>query len=183
MTVRPANRPSQRPQVLHAALHVLRNGDNLSLDAVARAAGLTKPGLLYHFPDKAALLTAVLQHVLDGYEESLVRLLPRADPSPRERMNAYLTWALTTPHDAADLVMFSDPRLADEMNELWAERMRHWVEPPGDLPEADRARLNAVRLLAEGCWFADASNTLPLSPTDRAAVLELARTLLRGDGS
>lgn len=181
MSRRPAHRPSQRPQVLDAALQVLREGANLSLDAVARAAGLTKPGLLYHFPDKETLLTAVLNHVLDGYQEQLSELLPGDDPSPRERMEAYLTWAFTVPHDAADLVMFADPKFADEMSELWANRMQQWVTPPHGLRAADRTRIDAVRLLADGCWLADASSTLPLGPAERAAVLELARALLHGD--
>lgn len=51
-------RPSQREQVLDAFEHLLVDevGVAATLDAVAAAAGVSKGGLLYHFPSKEALV-------------------------------------------------------------------------------------------------------------------------------
>lgn len=44
---------------------------HLSLDAVARRAGLSKGGLLYTFPTKAKLLEALVEHHVAEFDESL----------------------------------------------------------------------------------------------------------------
>jgi AcrR family transcriptional regulator len=177
---RPAHRPSLREEALDRAVDLLRDGDSLSLDSVARATGLTKPGLMYHFPTKKALMTALVDSVVDRCERELEGLLPAGATSPttRQRLAAYLRWALELPHDGSDLVMLSDPRLRDLLIERWSERLHTWVRVPEDLPAQDRARLHVVRLAADGCWFADASGYAPLAPGERPDVLLVGLGLL-----
>jgi AcrR family transcriptional regulator len=60
-------RASSRTRIVAAAERVVARdgGGNLTLDAVAKEAGVSKGGLLYHFPSKEALLQAILEaHVL-----------------------------------------------------------------------------------------------------------------------
>ena len=68
------------------------------------------------------------------------------------------------------------------MGARWAERFRPWLEVPADLPEAERARLHAVRLMADGCWYADATGILPVPAADRAALLATARASSESGG-
>ncbi|WP_353952477.1 helix-turn-helix domain-containing protein [Knoellia sp. S7-12] len=186
-----AHRPSQRVAALEATLDLLRAGGNLSLEAAARAAGMSKPGLMYHFATKEALVAALVDHLVDGYERDFISLLP-AQPtqgtepeglSASERIAAYVRWSLTYAHDAADLVILCDPKLRVPMAARWADRFRGWVEVPAEIAAADRARLYAVRLMADGCWFADASGVLPVPLEDRPGLLALALDLLEGEGS
>lgn len=180
--IRAPHRPSQRVALLDAALRLLGEGGSLSLDSAARAAGVSKPGLMYHFATKESLVTALVDHVTDGYERELLELLP-AGPghaSARDRLAAYVRWAITYPHDAADLVVLSDPKLRAQMTARWIERFSSWVHVPADIPAADRAQLNAARLLADGCWFADASGILPIASSDRPALLATALALVEG---
>ncbi len=44
---------------------------NLSLEAIAARAGLSKGGLLYNFPSKAKLLEAIVQQYVDDFEAAL----------------------------------------------------------------------------------------------------------------
>jgi AcrR family transcriptional regulator len=178
-------RPSSRAGILDAAVALVRDGGTVSLESAARAAGLTKPGLMYHFPTKEALMTALVDRVVDGCEQELAGLLPAGatGATARERLTAYLRWALELPHDGSDLVMLSDPRLRDQLIERWSERLRTWVEVPDDLPAPERARLHVVRLAADGCWFADASGYAPLARDERRDVLLVGLGLLgQGDG-
>jgi AcrR family transcriptional regulator len=180
------HRPSLREAALDSTLDVLRNGGAVSLESAARAAGLSKPGLMYHFPTKEALISAMVDHLIDCYERQLLALLPRdgaVPPTTAERLTAYLRWALTSTHDAADLVMLSDPKLRDRMIARWTDRLRVWIEVPADLPAEHRARLHALRFIADGCWFADASNVLPLPAADRPPLLSVALELLNGTRS
>jgi len=59
-----------RERVLEAAERVV--GDigaaRLTLDAVAQAAGVSKGGLLYHFPSKESLLSALAQRYVDSMQ-------------------------------------------------------------------------------------------------------------------
>ncbi|KAA1424544.1 TetR/AcrR family transcriptional regulator [Mumia zhuanghuii] len=181
---RAAHRPSQRDALLDSALDLIRGGEALSLDSAARAAGVTKPGLMYHFPTKEALVTALVDHLLDSFERDLEALVPAGTAAPaHERLAAYARWALAHEHDAADLAMLSDPRLRVAMCARWTTRFRAWVEVPDDLPAPQRGRLNAVRLLADGCWYADAMDVLPLVGRDRDAVLAAALDLLESTGA
>jgi hypothetical protein len=77
--------------------------------------------------------------------------------------------------------MLSDPRLRDRMTARWADQFGAWLDVPAHLPDDDRARLNAARLLADGCWFADASGVLPIPAADRPALLAVAQSLVEGD--
>lgn len=55
-----------RDAILDAAqqIAVQRGAGRLTLDEVARASGLSKGGLLYHFPGKEALLQAMLERLI-----------------------------------------------------------------------------------------------------------------------
>lgn len=152
----------------------------MSFDSVAQASGLTKPGLMYHFPTKSALMEALVDHVVDSQERELSRWLdvPLESASPRQRLGAYVRWALRSRHRRSALVMLSDPRLADRMLDRWTQRFQQWVQVPADVPPAEQARLHAARLLADGAWLADSSDTFPLADNERPQVLSVALELL-----
>ena len=182
-TSRPAHRPSSRDDILGCALDRLRRGGALSLESAARAAGITKPGLMYHFPSKATLMAALVDRLVDDCERELRRRLPaetEAGFSVGDRLTAYVDWVCAGDFDSSDLVMFSDPRLREPLTAQWTERMRPWVEVPADLPEAKRSRLVAARLLADGIWFAQASDALPLDADEVERVRAVAHELIRG---
>ncbi len=150
------------------------------MDSAARAAGLTKPGLMYHFPDKESLVTALVDHVLDGYEDSLAEILGDSADTPRNRLRAYVTLALTGRYDAADLVMMCDPKLMQEMAERWGNRMTSWFEIPADMLEEARTRWHAARLIADGAWFNAASGMPHADAQGQRDLLRLALDLIEG---
>ncbi|GGW49340.1 TetR/AcrR family transcriptional regulator [Alishewanella tabrizica] len=59
-------------QIMQAALNIAaeKGAGKVTLDAVAKASGLSKGGLLYHFPSKEALISAMVQHLLDDAEKN-----------------------------------------------------------------------------------------------------------------
>ncbi len=65
-----------RDRVLDAAETMARGegSANLTLDAVANKAGVSKGGLLYHFPSKDALLAAMIGRHVDRIEQRCVQL-------------------------------------------------------------------------------------------------------------
>lgn len=66
-------RANSREKILAAAADVARESGpgNLSLEAVAHRAGVSKGGLLYNFPTKAKLMQALVEHYLREFQEAL----------------------------------------------------------------------------------------------------------------
>jgi AcrR family transcriptional regulator len=79
---------SSRERIFEAAERVVSEvgAARLTLDAVAQAAGISKGGLLYHFPSKEAMLSALAQRYvhhmrccIDHARESLAAAEPAAE--------------------------------------------------------------------------------------------------------
>lgn len=168
--------------MLASTLALARSGAAVSLESAARAAGVTKPGLMYHFRTKEALMSAVVDHLMDQYERELVSRLPSASTAQllaQRRLAAYVDWTFDGDFDAGDLVMFIDPRLRDTLVARWVERMEPWIAIPDDLPPTTRARLLSARLIADGIWFNSASSGATFSAQERTAVQTLAHQLIQ----
>jgi AcrR family transcriptional regulator len=69
----PKTSTDAKAKILEAAAMVMRRDGALALtlEAVAKEAGVSKGGLLYHFPNKDALLQGLLEHYLENFEQSL----------------------------------------------------------------------------------------------------------------
>ena len=187
---RPAHRPSAREAMLDAAEAHLGEGGTLTLDSAARAAGVTKPGLMYHFSTKEQLLGAILDRMTARYECEMLALVAArhgaeiedfAEAPAEQRVLAYLDWACTGAIDAADLVIFADPHLRVTLTERWEDQLSRWLGIPAGVDAGRGARLLAVRLMADGLWF-DRASGLDVGPEGQLErIRELARDLLGGD--
>ncbi len=88
MTAKPAARPRTRIQaknraaILDAALEVFSTHGfrGATVDQIAAEAGLSKPNLLYYFPSKEAIHTALLERLLDTWLDPLRAIDPGGDP-------------------------------------------------------------------------------------------------------
>jgi len=172
-----------RPRILDGALELLRadGGGTITLDAAAKQVGLTKPGLMYHFPTKEALMLAVVDHVGARWERMLLDRLgrPMGTASPQQRIRAYVEVALTAELDRADFAIFFDACYRDAFTATWVRRFEPWLALPDDLPAPVRGRLTAARLLADGYWTAAATGVFPALARDRAQLIAVVEELLR----
>ncbi len=171
-----------RQRILDGALELLRadGGGTITLDAAARQVGLTKPGLMYHFPTKEALMLAVVEHVADRWERMLLDHVgrPLEEATPQQRIRAYVEVAVTGDLDRADYAIFSDALYRDTLSAVWVRRFDRWVSVPDDLPGPVRGRLTAARLLADGYWAASATDVFPVPEADRAHLLAVVEELV-----
>lgn len=176
---------NSKHRILDGALDLLRveGGGTITLDATARQVGLTKPGLMYHFPTKEALMLAVVDHVAERWESLLRERLgaPVEKAAPHERIRTYVEVALTERFDRADFAIISDALYRDALTETWTRRLGPWLALPDDLPEAARGRLTAARLLADGYWTASATGVFPVPEHDRAQLLVVAEEILKDE--
>jgi AcrR family transcriptional regulator len=171
---RPRDNPTTKPgnkrkDVLDAAARIVeRDGAaHLTLDAVAEEAGLSKGGVLYHFPSKSALLTGMLDRLLADFQ-TRTGALETQEGNPvsawiraeHQQSAAERALALSLLANAAE-----DPSLLDPARAFVREsfdRIRG-AGPDGDL--------NLVLMLAvEGIRFLDMFGLLPLTRRELAAV-------------
>lgn len=167
--------------ILSSALALVRAGDAVSLESAAKAAGLTKPGLMYHFRTKEALMIALVDRVADAWFEEMESRLstPREDASPLDRVAIYLETVLDKDADPADIVMLTDPRLREVLIARWADRIAPWFDGIDNLPIEKRGLLSAVRLMADGVWFGKATGTHVPDNSERSTILASAHEIMK----
>lgn len=154
--------PLARQRVMDAYESILiEEGDRAAtLDAVARAAGVSKGGLLYHFASKDELAAGLVARLEALTDDDLARL--RVSP---EGPVAYYVRTSVMEDDALDRALIATSRLAQggsavataglrEVRRRWADEIRPHVR--------DDAALDLVMLLSDGLYF---NNSLAFDPT------------------
>ena len=175
-----------RTRVLDAAEVLVRTcGVNrLTLDAAAQAAGISKGGLLYHFPSKELLLDALLKRLVAFIQEDFEAGVAAQPPGPGRVARAMLTWFLGLPRDetnercdraaAVFLAAFHhDPALLDPVRDQ-ITRMRAAVSADG-LPPGHGM---AIMAAGDGLFMARIFGLYTLEQDERLAVHGALSTLL-----
>ena len=170
-----SRRSSTREALLRAASEVVRaeGVSSLSLEAVARRAGVSKGGLLYHFPTKDTLLTAMVTDLLERFEADLEQKLQQdAQPAPGRWLRAFVRATFATPQPDFDLTAgvlaaaAADPLMLAPFRGAFKRWQEH-AENDG----LDPAHATLIRLAADGLWFADLLDVAPPTGSLRTRVL------------
>ncbi|BDV30905.1 TetR/AcrR family transcriptional regulator [Microbacterium terricola] len=148
--------PRARESVLDAfeALLVDEGERAATMDATARAAGVSKGGLLYHFGSKDALETALIDRLRALVDEDIEEI-SAADEGPI----AYFLRSSAMEDDALDRAIIAVSRLAQGGSAAAGETLRdirrRWEDALR--PHAkDAAALDLVMLVSDGLYFNNA---------------------------
>jgi AcrR family transcriptional regulator len=167
-------RPSSRTQILQAAVRVTeRHGITaLTLEAAAQEAGLTKPGLMYHFHTRDELLMAIQRHLTETWEQYLLAELgkPLEESTAQERAAAYARVNAGGPASTAELAFMVESATSPELAQVWNDLMARWVPQP-PVPDPAQLDLFLARLAADGLWLFEATRSAPLAPEVKQAVI------------
>jgi AcrR family transcriptional regulator len=151
----------------------------ISLRAVARRAGVSHAAPKYHFPDRAALLTAV---ATQGFRE-LAAALNQAPPSLAATGHIYVQFALANP--ALFDLMFRPSELHPEDSELTDAQHAAIgmletavVGAAGHTPGSSRELTLISWALAHGLAVLTENGALPAANKSRGAAADLARHLV-----
>jgi AcrR family transcriptional regulator len=177
-----------RDRLLDAAERVVveAGATHLTLDAVAKSAGVSKGGLLYHFPSKEALLEGMLaRHFQDVDAEVTKRLASRERKTSgrerkasradvfSERVRVLLEWHPERPAFGVAMVAAS----ADNPENMAACRMeyRKLLDEFAKLPGGFEG--SALVLLAvQGLLLSELLHLSPYTPKERS---KLVKAMLR----
>lgn len=149
---------AQRDLLLDAAEAVVRKRglSCLTLDAVAQQAGLSKGGLLHHFPSKDALVQAMVQRVADGWRGCYTSGYEEAPPGPGRQVRGLIahclndakTWTkdLQSSSAACFAALMQNPELIAPMRDAYAELDRRLADDglPAGVAETIAAALDGL---------------------------------------
>ncbi|MGR3758772.1 TetR/AcrR family transcriptional regulator [Roseobacteraceae bacterium NS-SX3] len=104
MQTRQKRASEKRTRLVEAGAELFRSRgyDGTSLADVAKAARVPPGGVFYHFPSKAALADAVMEHHHEHFGSQLQRI-ERATPDPRKRLRLFWDGAEQLAADRAAL--------------------------------------------------------------------------------
>ncbi|WP_288480355.1 TetR family transcriptional regulator [uncultured Deinococcus sp.] len=147
-----------RAALLAAARQVLRRqGATLSLDAVAREAGISKGGLLHHYPTKERLLAALAQALVEDFQRELAAVhgaeTAQRGPQPGAWLRAYIEVCFRPDVDEPALSAALAPlgALPEQLASL--QEMQAFVLRDAEADGLPAGRAHAVRLACDGLWL------------------------------
>lgn len=152
MSRQPGRTPDDTKRlILDAAAEVVRRqGTTATLDDIARQAGISKGGVVYHYANKDALLAAVVDDVFGALREDVVSRVDPDDEEPGRLMRAYVRSSLDpVNHDEQALervALISQLMTLPSVAELAAEDTRRWEDDlaADGLPEGLRTLIAAA---------------------------------------
>lgn len=172
-------RENSRQRILAAASDLVRKegSAHLSLDAVAALAGMSKGGLLYHFPNKNALLKALVEQYVEKSSAAWDEQLERDDRQsvPLEYFKLVVDEINSgSPSPSGVLAALSeDPDLLAPIRNL----NRHLIDRIGE-GAGDNIRTLIAFLALEGLRAHRLFGIDAFSPKERALILEEVRQML-----
>ncbi|WP_129668166.1 TetR/AcrR family transcriptional regulator [Phytoactinopolyspora endophytica] len=132
-------RPSSRDRILDALQEILTKEGlyAVTLESVAEAAGVSKGGLLYHFPNKETLLDAFVERMCETAEaefaeaeqaEDIVQFYLRA--SVPGSSDAALMWSLVASLRTNDVATAEARQLVAGFFKRWSEILHRKIPDP-----------------------------------------------------
>ncbi|MBO3464007.1 TetR/AcrR family transcriptional regulator [Aetokthonos hydrillicola Thurmond2011] len=168
---------STRKTILQAACQVIiANGaEAMTLEAVAREAGVSKGGLLYHFPNKEALIVAMMDQLVNQRATMIQQAFEEDDApdNPGRWTRAYIrSFANVDPQRkmlrySVLAAMLSNPKLLEPVQKV-IEDWQKQMEMSGLSPE----RATLIRLALDGLYFAEMFGFAPPNESLRTEVIE-----------
>lgn len=164
-----------RARLLKATAEIiLKKGvQGLTLDEAAHKGGVSKGGLLHHFPNKQALLNGIFDNVL-GKLKKQIHAHMQADPNPHARFTrAYLAMNHTFDKNSQGQ-LFMTLTLAMMTNSILRKRWLAWFEEQlnESTPEEKDITCWIIRFASDGLWLSDLTQTPKLDEKQRLAILQ-----------
>jgi AcrR family transcriptional regulator len=114
----------------------------ISVDDLARGAGISRPTFYFYFPSKDAVLLTLLDRMVEEARANRGEALERFAEDPPRWLRHAITAIYETfrSHRAVSLAAADAQATSDEVRELWARVMEGFVDETAMAIEAERAR-------------------------------------------
>lgn len=152
---------------------------SLTLEAVAKNAGISKGGLLYHFPSKDALIQGMNDYIITGCIQK-IKDVANADPCERGKwIRAYITETFNQIENQYELnaavlaVIATNPKIFITMKEQFEELQNliendHTINPVVSM---------VIKLAMDGLYYNHLYGVMDLNKENRTKVINYLLTL------
>lgn len=180
------NGSTTRSEIIASANRVVQEHGtgSMTLEAVAREAGVSKGGLLYHFANKEALIQGMIEHALEQFEfdvDRLAKTLPEEDGRWLKAFVSVTLEARPEHHPGSSILAAaaSNTSLLQPVSEYFSRWHERAVQDG-----CDSAVATVVRLASDGIWFADMfTSTAPAGKARRDVLVCLNQLIDSGCSS
>lgn len=151
-------RTTRKVEILHAASKIVseRGIFNLTLEATALEAGISKGGLLYHFPSKEALVKGMVEHLAENYKEKIAAKTDDYSEEKGKWTKSYVDVTFNNPYRNKD--MHAGLLAAKAVNEELLKPIRDlytkWQEEIEN-DGIDPIKATIIRLATDGIWMSE----------------------------
>lgn len=166
---------TKRYKIIMAAADIVRNEgvSQLTLEGVATKAGVSKGGLLYHFPNKDALISEMVTIFTNCYTREIQDIVQSDEQPSGKWSRAYLEATVNELEGGVELsagllaAVFTNPQLLTELQNQYTVWQRN-IENDG----IDAVHSTIARLVADGMWFAEIFGLAPIEKNLRGRVVK-----------
>jgi AcrR family transcriptional regulator len=175
-------RANARTPILEAAATLVATAgvDALTFDGLAEATGISKGGILYHFPSKHDLLHSLVAESVTRFEELWDAFAQRDDVVPGRQARAFLDSyvAVSRTERVANLnfALLAAAAADPTVMKPYAEAYERWQERLAD-DGIDEATATILRLVADGLWAGDLFRLPRLDDRLVTAIVERLRAM------
>lgn len=154
-----------------AAAAVVEHGSGVSLEVIARAAGISKSGLAHHFGSKDELFVALAVDAYEKFARDVEAQVDPADLAPGRIMRGYIRATFASLEPEGDSPDFWAVEAQLSVVPAVAEAIRTEIEAWLDRLCADGFSRDAAQILLLAATGADVASTVGLVDTRRAETL------------
>ncbi len=169
------SRNSKKALVLSAAAKVVseRGVFNLTLDAVAKEAGISKGGLLYHYASKEKLVEDMVDFLAENYVEKIDRRAQEYEDNAGRWTRAFLDVTIHNSNREMNAGLLAAKAINPALMQPICDAYKYWQ---GQLLSdgIDPVDAMIVRLAADGIWL---SQLLDLEQLDEDMLLKVQERL------
>jgi len=170
---------------------------DISVDDLAKGAGISRPTFYFYFPSKDAVLMTLIERVIVEADSALES---QSDQAPSDRYDFWRTginifFAGFGAHKGVSRAGYEARATISEAGELWSRFMQKWIDNTARIIEAERARgeapltlpardlATALNLMNERVLIATFSDERPAVPEDQVldTLVHIWITTIYGD--
>ena len=174
---------STRDSILSAAAKIVaeQGASRMTLEAVAKEAGVSKGGLLYHFPSKDALVQGMVEQMAQDYTARIWDEYEKDEFETNQGrwLRALIKATFTSTHLELSAGLMAavllNPKLLDPNRQSYETRQT-LIEQDG----IDPVLANIIRLAVDGLWFSELLAFAPPREPLRAQIIEGLLSLTTG---
>src|SRR5699024_1160326 len=175
-----------RSKILKAAAYIVQSDGilNLTLEAAAEKAGVSKGGLLYHFPSKDALVAGMVQDPMQSYIDNIEKNVDQDTLQHRKgrwtRSFIKGTFEQRNPDKDMDAGLMAAATINRDLLKPIQDAYEQWQDHI-DNDGLDPINATILRLAVDGLWFSEIFDLAPLEDDRRQRVLERLIQLTKED--